>query len=264
LLPDAIKPICMFIVVFQHVFKSASAYLALSLFPFSLVLAADLIAYTEEWPPYNYAIDHEVKGISSEILHAACILAKLECQFHIVPWARAYKTVTNAPNTLVYSTARNPTREKQFVWVGPILPRSAWAYGKTGMNSDIQSVKDLTHARIGVVRDDAAQNDLTAVGVPTSSFLVVNSHLDALRLMMLDKINLVVTTEIGMAWNLQIAGISPAAVTKVLKVKDGDLYYAFNLKSDPVMIAKLQTSIDKLRREGKIDSIVAHYIKQKN
>ena len=261
---NAIKLLRLSMPAIDKFFNCAKIYLVLGLCPVTAVFAADLTAYTEEWPPYNYAMDHEVKGISTEILRAACDLAKLHCEFKIVPWARAYKTVTNTPNTLIYSTARNPAREKQFAWLGPILPRNAWAYGKTGMNTDILNFKDLTRTRIGVVRDDAAQNDLIAVGVPTSSFLVVNSHLDALRLMMLDKINLVVNTEIGMAWNLQIAGISPSAITKVIKVKEGDLYYAFNLKSDSVVMAKLKTSIDKLRREGKIDSIVSLYIKQKN
>jgi polar amino acid transport system substrate-binding protein len=245
-------------------FRKTWIYMALVCCPALSVVAADLTAYTEEWPPYNYKKDSEVKGISTEILRAACDLAKLQCEIQIVPWARAYMTASNTPNTIVFSTARNPARERQFTWVGPILPRNAWAYGKTGRNADIHDFKDLARTRIGVVRDDAAQNDLLAVGVPSSSFLVVNSHLDALRLMMLDKIDLLITTEIGMAWNLQIAGISPSEVTKVMKVKDGDLYYALNLYSDPIMVAKLQASMDKLRREGKIDSIVSHYIKQKN
>lgn len=249
---------------FQKFLRKTCIYLALGFCPLPLAFAADLVAYTEEWPPYNYAAGNGVKGISTDILRAACELAKLHCEFQIVPWARAYKTVTNTSNTIVYSTARNPVREKQFIWVGPIVPRNAWAYGKAGMNMDIHSFKDLANTRIGVIRDDAAQNDLLEVGVPSSSFFVVNSHLDALRFLMLDKINLLVTTEIGMDWNLQIAGISPSAVSKVIKIHDGDLYYAFNLKSDPAMVKKLQASIDKLRREGKIDTIVAQYIKQKN
>ena len=250
--------------VLQKIHNKAIACSVIFFCHSSIVFAVDLTAYTEEWPPYNYSVDSELKGISTEVLRAACDLAKLQCEFRMVPWARAYKAVTNTRNTIIYSTARNPTREKQFLWVGPILPRNAWAYGKAGMNTDIHRFMDLANTRIGVVREDAAQNDLLAVGVPSSSFLVVNSHLDALRLMMLDKINLVVNTEIGMNWNLQIAGIAPEAVTKVMKVYDGDLYFALNLKSDSVMVAKLQDSIDKLRREGKIDSIVLQYMKQKN
>ena len=227
--------------------------------------AADLTAYAEPWLPYNYAEGNEIKGISTDVLRAACKLAKLSCEIQIVPWARAYKTVTNTPNTIVYTTARNASRENQFTWVGPILPRITWAYGKTGMSAEIRSVKDLAGAKIGVVRDEASLADLLAVGVPTSSFVEFNSNNDVLRMMMIDKINVKVETEIGMAWSLHGAGISSTAVTKLMKINDGGAYYfALNPKSDPIIVGKLQTAIDKLRREGKIDAIVRQYTKQIN
>ena len=229
----------------------------------SPIFAADLTAYAEPWFPYNYTEGNEIKGISTEILRAACKLAKLNCEIQIVPWARAYKTVTNTPNTIVYTTARNPSREKEFTWVGPIFPRTTWAYGKTGITSEIRTVQDLARAKIGVVRGEASLADLLAVGVPTSSFVELNSNNDVLRMMLLDKINVVVDTEIGMAWSLHAAGLAPITVTKLMKINEGGAYYfALNLKSDPAIVIKLQAGIDKLRREGKIDAIVRQYTKQ--
>ena len=229
------------------------------------ILAADLTAYAEPWLPYNYTEGNEIKGISTEVLRAACKLAKLSCDIHIVPWARAYKTVTNTPNTIVYTTARNPSREKEFTWVGPILPRTTWAYGKTNVSREIHNITDLASAKIGVVRGEASLADLLAVGVPTTSFVELNSNSDVLRMLMLDKINVVVDTEIGMAWSLQDAGISSAAVTKLMKINEGGAYYfALNLNSDPKIVGKLQAGIDRLRREGKIDFIVRQYTKQVN
>ena len=229
----------------------------------SPILAADLTAYAEPWLPYNYVEGNEIKGISTEILRAACKLAKLHCEIQIVPWARAYKTVTNTPNTIVYTTARNPSREKKFTWVGPILPRPTWAYGKAGGATEIRSIKDLANTKIGVVRGEASLADLLAVGVPTSSFVELNSNNDVLRMMLLDKINVVVDTEIGMTWSLHAAGLSPITVTKLMKINEGGAYYfALNLQSDPLIVMKLQAGIDKLRREGKIDAIVYRYTKQ--
>ena len=249
--------------VLQKVWCKSSVVLVLGVCQASAICAADLIAYTEPWLPYNYTEGNEIKGISTDVLRAACKLAKLSCEIQIVPWARAYKTVTNTPNTIIYTTARNPSRENQFAWVGPILPRTTWAYGKTGVTTEIHSVKDLGNARIGVVRDEASLADLLAVGVPPSSFVELNSNNDVLRMMMIDKINVVVETEIGMAWSLRSAGIAPTAVTKLMKINEGGAYYfALNLKSDPKITGKLQAAMDKLRREGKIDSIVLKYTKQ--
>jgi polar amino acid transport system substrate-binding protein len=81
--------------------------------------------------------------------------------------------------------------------------------------------------------------------------------------MMSNKINIVVETEIGMAWSLQDAGVASDAMTKLMKINDGGAYYfALNLKSDPTFVGKLQAAVDKLRREGKIDAIVRQYAKQ--
>jgi hypothetical protein len=64
------------------------------------ILAADRIvdlnAYTEEWPPYNFMLGTEIKGISTDLLLAAYQLAQLRCNLHMVPWARAKNRIGNA------------------------------------------------------------------------------------------------------------------------------------------------------------------------
>lgn len=224
--------------------------------------ATDLAAYTEEWPPYNFNENGEVSGISTDILRAACQTAKLQCTFQIVPWARAYKTATRTPNTVLYTTARKPSREHEFVWVGPILPRTTWVYGKATPTPLIRDFKDLAHHRVGVVRDEAAQQDLEAAGVPLSAFTVQSTNADVLRILMGDVVDAMVDTEIGMAWNLRSANLAPNAVHKLMKLADdGAYYFALNPESDPALVNRLQTAVDKLRRSGKIDAIVKHYTK---
>lgn len=225
-------------------------------------LATPLAAYTEEWPPYNYAEGKEVKGISTDILRAACEIAKLQCTFQVVPWARAYKTASHVPNTIVYTTARKPSREKEFLWVGPILPRTTWVYGKTTQAPVIHDFKDLAQSRVGVVREEAAQQDLEAVGVPISAFSVQSSNADVLRMLVNGSVDAMVDTEVGMAWNLRNAGIAPTTVSKLMKLTDdGAYYFALNLKSDTALVKDLQAAIDKLRHDGKIDAIQRQYIK---
>lgn len=240
------------------------ASLALAFFPITFTAAEDLHAYTEEWPPYNYTEGSEIKGISTEIFLASCEAVKINCQLHMVPWARAYKTVLDTPNTLIYSIARTQRREKQFVWIGPILPRTSWIYGKAEMAASIHSLKDLAGARIGVTREDASLDELLTAGVPRSSITVLNSNTDTMKMLKLGKINVVLNTEMGMAFNLQNTEIPSDEISKLMKMSDGGLYFALNLQSDPVLIDKLQSSIDKLKREGKIDAIVRSYTKEKN
>jgi polar amino acid transport system substrate-binding protein len=226
----------------------------------SSALATDLTAYTEEWAPYNFREGSTVRGISSDLLRAACSEAKLECAINFVPWERAYRTVRGTPNTVLYTTARKPSREKEFIWVGPILPRTTWIYVRTGLENSVHTIKDLAKLRVGVVRGEAAHQDLQAAGVPESAFLVQPSNADLLKMLSRSMLDVMVETEVGMAWSLRTGGLPPNAVVKRMKlIDDGSYYFALNLASDPAYIVRLQAAIDLLRNNGSIDSMLKQY-----
>lgn len=220
-------------------------------------------AYTEEWPPYNFIKKNEVTGISTDVLRAACELATLRCEQQLVPWARAYKTALETPNTIVYSIARIPARESQFIWIGPIAPRTTWVYARAEIANKIQSWKDLDNFRVGVIRDEASITELSDAGVAKSAIRVYNSNKDEMRSLKSGHLDVVVNTEIGMAMSLKQNDIAPEEVVKLMKLQDGGaLYFGMNLQSDPVLVEKLSSSLEKLRRDGRVQAIVQQYLKQ--
>ena len=107
------------------------------------------------------------------MLQEACALAQLHCEIHMVPWARVQDGAEHAPN-LVYTTARKPSREKVFLWVGPIAQNDL-GYGNIPFEQQPHSLQDLAQWRIGVVRDEAAYRDLLAAGIPMRALIVANS-----------------------------------------------------------------------------------------
>lgn len=52
--------------------------------------------------------DCHVSGIATDILKEACVLEKIQCPVQLVPWIRAYKTVQDNANTLIYAIAKTP------------------------------------------------------------------------------------------------------------------------------------------------------------
>ncbi len=222
--------------------------------------AQRLSAYTEHWPPYNFEEAGEVKGIATDMLKAVCADARLTCNVRVVPWARGYKIVSNTPNTVLFTTARKASREKEFLWVGPILPRSTWIYMRSGSDKAAQGGRDLTQLRFGIVRDEAAQQDLTHAGVPAHAMVEDSSNATVLRLMLADAVDAMVDTEVGMAWNLRDAGLPASAVTKVSKLsEDGAYYFALNLQTNPAVVQRMQASLDKLRRLGRMEAFTKAY-----
>lgn len=222
--------------------------------------APDLVAYTEEWAPYNFSEGGEIKGISSDLLRAMCAEAKLQCELNIVPWARAYALVLNTPNTLVYTTARKPFREKLFSWVGPILPRTTWVYGRANAERTLRGPKDMPLHRFGVVRGDASVQDLLDAGVPQASLMTDSSNAAALRMLHSGWVDAYIDTEIGLAWTLKSTGIPASAIVPLFPFNEGGHYYfAINPKSDPELGAKLQRALDLLRKNGRFEAIVRSY-----
>ena len=221
--------------------------------------AADLSAYTEEWPPYNFSDKDQVKGIATDILRAACAEAKITCDIQIVPWARALSTVSTMPNSLLYTTARKPSREKDFLWIGPILPRSTWVFSKAN-DPAIPDFNALARKKTGVIRGEASIEDLELEGIPGSAMTVESSNALVLKLLTKGWIDAMVDTEIGMGWNLRNAGLPQNTVKKDIRLSDkGAYYFAMNLKSDLAIRDRLQSAVEKLRHRGNIDKIILSY-----
>jgi polar amino acid transport system substrate-binding protein len=124
----------------------------------------------------------------------------------------------------------------------------------------VRSVQDLAQLRIGVVRDEAARQDLLDAGVPATSLVEEVSNAEVLRMLMGTRVDAMVDTEVGMEWNLRKASLAATNVTKLVKLSDGGAYYyALNLQTDPARVKKLQDSLDKLRRSGNLQAIVTKY-----
>ena len=109
---------------------------------------------TENWPPYYYEINGEIKGISTAIVKAVLKEAGLNYTINVYPWARAYDMALNDKNVLIYTIARTPEREKLFKWVGEITPADSIIAYKLKKRGDIivKTVQDLKKYKIGVVK----------------------------------------------------------------------------------------------------------------
>lgn len=226
--------------------------------------AQQIKAYTEEWPPYNFIRNNQLVGVSTDILKNVCDDTKIQCEMQMVPWTRAYKTVLETPDTIIYTISRIPVREKQFIWVGPILPRSMWIFARAEVAAKIHTLKDIANFRIGAIREEASLSELLEAGVPSSSIQIFNTNTDEMQMLKAGKIDIVANTEIGMQQNQKTFGIPGVAIKRMMKLNDGAaLYFGMNLNSNKDLVAKLQASVDKMKHEGKIDVIVQQYTKAK-
>ncbi|GHF79702.1 substrate-binding periplasmic protein [Thalassotalea marina] len=106
--------------------KSSVAFFFVSLLlallhPYRGAIAAESYqVFTEDFAPYNYLDNGKLVGLSVDVVDSVFRELKASANYQVLPWARAYEYALNTPNTLIFSLARNPQREKLFKWVGAI------------------------------------------------------------------------------------------------------------------------------------------------
>jgi len=125
------------------------------------VFGQEVQIVTENYPPYNYEENGEVKGVSTEIVRAVLKETGLNIKITVYPWARAYRMALEEPGTLIYSIARTPERENKFKWVGVIAPADQILLSLTERTDiKLNSLNDIRKYRVGTVRDDVIEHHL--------------------------------------------------------------------------------------------------------
>lgn len=202
---------------------------------------ADVIAYADESPPYQFMKNGKATGFATELLMAGCERARLSCEVRIVPWARAYAQAAAMPNTVLFSIVRRPDRERDFIWLSPVMTESVWAFGRIDSPS-VSAVSQLKTRRVGVVNGGSAAKFLRDAGIPDSAMDKANSIEANLRKLGARRIDYVIDTEIGLEAEKAKFNI-PFDTAKVLKLYDITTYFAMNSRSAPAVVNALRDAL---------------------
>ncbi|ESP90630.1 substrate-binding periplasmic protein [Pseudoalteromonas luteoviolacea] len=248
-------------------------YLMMILFYFSLPCAPSsgekITLYTEEFPPYNFSQQNEIKGINTEVVMEACRVSGIDCELVLLPWARAMKNTKLNKNSGLFSTSRTPAREDKFKWVGPLV-YSVTCFYKLKENKDliIHSTDDLKHFTIGLMRLDIYQlvfDDLQLKeGIHYLTFAEKHQEMELFKK---GKLDLIIGSSVTLGAQLKKAGLTFSDVEPVFVLEHRSLkgnYLAMNKNIDDVIVKKLQRSIDYLKQNLHVDTIVEQYLPYPN
>ncbi len=222
-----------------------------------------LLVLTEEWPPYNFSLEDEIVGLSADLVKAALARAKLDYHLEICPWKRAYRTALKQPNTLLFTTSRTPQREHLFKWIGPLYPRQLHLY-KLKSRNDIQvdGWESLKRYEIGVLRGGSVEELLKSKGFEAEKHYWPVSQVDQnLRKIFFKRIDLVVGSDMTLAYRLKGSAHRFADLEKVFLLADqGGYYLAANKDTPDSVVEKLQMALDALIKAGLRKRIQSRYL----
>ncbi|HWT69783.1 MAG TPA: ABC transporter substrate-binding protein [Pseudomonas sp.] len=223
----------------------------------------DMVLLTENFPPYNmakngknFAQDENINGIATdivrEIFKRADITYSLTLRF---PWERIYKLTLEKPGYGVFVMARLPDREKLFKWVGPIGPDDWIMLAKADSKITLETLDDARKYKIGAYKGDAIAETLAKQGLNP---IVVLRDQDNAKKLVSGQIDLWATGDPAGRYLARQEGVS--GLKTVLRFNSAELYLALNKDVSDEMVVRLQAALDQLRKEGRVDEIMARYL----
>ncbi len=223
-----------------------------------------LLGITENLPPLNYQEDGGAQGFSVELLRQMAASAGLRLELQVLPWQRAMQAAEANSRSVLFSLTRTPEREALYQWVGPIAQRRILLY-KLASRTDLTltQLSDLGAARIGVVRDSAADRQLQAAGLRPGKALEQGLD-DAtnVRKLLAGRMEYVALLDWAAAWNLRQLQLPYSTLQPVLEQDvTRSYFYGLRLDADPALVRRLQAALEALRRDGRYDRLKQRYFR---
>ena len=223
--------------------------------------------YTEQYPPWNYEEDGQMKGIAVDLLNAAIKEAGAPLEGSTIKfdvWSRGYDKVLKTPNTAIFATFRLAEREDDFAWAGPIITSRQALFAPKDSGITISSADDLKDYTIGVVAGDAAREELIEAGVPAENIDEGSTPVDMLTRNMLEATDLFCYGEdAGRYYVVQTTG-QDDTFDVVYTLGESDLYYAFNKETPEATVSAFQDALTAIKTDrattgySPYDEIVYH------
>ena len=222
-----------------------------------------LVLLTENFPPYNmakngknFARDENIEGIAVDIMRETFKRAGISYNLTLrFPWERIYKLALEKPGYGVFVMARLPDREALFKWVGPIGPDDWVLLAKADSKIQLEGLEQARRYRIGAYKGDAIAQSLDKQGLKP---VVALRDQDNAQKLMEGQIDLWATGDPAGRYLARQVGVN--GLKTVLRFNSAQLYLALNRDVPDEVVARLQAALDELRKEGRIDQIMANYL----
>ena len=233
----------------------------------TFVQAEEILALTEEWPPYTYTEDGKIMGVGTDIVQATLDKADIKASFKLYPWARSYKLASEGENILIYTIMKTAEREELFKWIGPILPPAEIFMFKLKTRDDIviETLEDAKQYKIGVARNDSYHHLLLEKGFEDGKDLLVTSGEDiSAKNLLKGRVDLILGVELPITVRMQALGSSFDELEKVLLFKkmETGLYMAFGQNTSDEVVERVRAAFEQVKAEGIIEASIEKYIQK--
>lgn len=219
---------------------------------------------TEEYAPYNFTHNGELRGISVEVLGKMWKSLDVDLgasDIRMLPWARGYRMAQDMPGTCLFSTTVTDSRRELFAFVEPIIDTRVVVLARRDREVRLDSLDHLESFTVGVVREDIGELMLREAGAD-GNVQRADSARSLVRMLAAGRFDAVAYSYDTLLWNMREEGIDNADFDVAWVLKEGVLGIACHKQTDPAMLGRMQEALDVLRRDGSIETIRQRFLEQ--
>lgn len=210
-------------------------------------------------PPIAYFERGELAGFGVEVVRVLSERLGQPVDIAMGAYADNYKRSRLEPSVALFPTSRTFGREKEFKWVGPLIPEQICLYARKDSGISLASLEAAKHVRsIATVEGYASETYLRDRG-----FSNIVSHrspsqcADALKY---GRVDLWVSSDVTMASLARQADVDPESLHKVLIVSEFPSYLAFSPSTPDVLVDAWQQELDHLKADGSFERLRAKWL----
>jgi len=210
--------------------------------------------YTELLSPYQTQDESgKLSGLSIDVFNALLELTGDTASINVMPWARAYQSVISTKNSMIFTIARTPNREKKFQWIGSIVENQSYFWGnKEHFKQKKLTFEELKNYNIVVSRDSNGHIFLKENNFPFIFPVVYEEQV--IKMVYRKRIDLLMSstpTLLSLTKKLSINFDNLVPIHKTAG-RNTKLSIAFNLSSDSSLVSRYLHAFEQLKSSGEL------------
>lgn len=227
----------------------------------SFVRAESYRVFTEEWAPYSYLDNGELKGFVTEVVYSIMKITHDEFEVALVPSMRASYALKVRPRSIMFPMFRTKNREALYKWVGPIAEVAIYPYQLSGARKRIEDFNDLLEVEKITTRSVGLLPRLLKIkGFRNLDESAAES--EQLYLMLLAGRSEVIVgdSDEGVLYYMRKLKVPSSFVRRIpVELYRSSLYVAFSLDCNDELINSWSRALEMLRQSGRLANIQRKY-----
>tara|TARA_R110002153_G_scaffold190217_4_gene343017 strand:+ start:22729 stop:23481 length:753 start_codon:yes stop_codon:yes gene_type:complete len=214
--------------------------------------SAPLHVYIAEYPPFQI-LDEEKghTGFSVELFKEIVKLTQIEVEYIAVPWVRAQSIVAEQANSVLFSMAKTPERDKLYTWVDTIYLVNEGVFAlRDRKDITINSLEDVHKYSIALPRGDVSITTLNIFPNNTDDVVIVEHQEQCIKMLNLSRVDLNYNNDVGFFVAAKMLGFSPDQFKQVFITRQTELGIAANKNTNPESLNKIRQAMLTLKENG--------------